>query len=454
MKTPVKNSQNLDGLANDDIFPLILKLAIPTIIGVSVSALYQLLNAFFIGRLGTHAIAAMALTFPFAIAISTIGICFGAGGASFVSRSLGSGKIKEAGRYALSSFLGGLITALLLSFLIRSASLKIFVFMGAENETLILSQRYLRWLLMGYILVVINMISGFIVRAEGNTRMSMKTQLMAFGCNAILDPIFIFYFNFGIEGAGIATLLGQCASVAMYIIHFSTGKSAINLTQGLAAKKDVFAILGIGFPTALNALLQVVSISFLNRVALQYGDAVVAGIGISSRLLMVAALPLNGLCMGAQVLVGYNIGADKFQRVRDVIKTLSLLACGSALLYSLICLAFSEQMASFFSDDKQVIDVASLSIQIFHLAMPFIALQQIFLMYFQSIGVAKIALYVSLLRYLVLTLPLLWILPWYWNVSGIYWAFPLADIVTGLIGFAILRAQMSSLKRTDSARLW
>lgn len=221
--------------------------------------------------------------------------------------------------------------------------------MGATNETLILSQRYLRWLLVGYVLVVLNMTAGFIVRAEGNTPFSMHTQLVAFTCNAVLDPIFIFYYDFGIEGAGIATLIGQCASVAMYIVHFCSGRSVINLKSGFTNGKGLISIVRVGFPAAINSLLQVISIACLNRIAMNYGDTVVAGVGIASRLLMVASLPLNGLCMGSQAIIGYNLGAKKIQRVHEVVKTLSLVACGVAALYTVICILFSRSMAAFFS---------------------------------------------------------------------------------------------------------
>ncbi|MGL6017854.1 MAG: MATE family efflux transporter [Gibbsiella quercinecans] len=446
MKPAADNTVRLSALANDRILPLIIRLALPTIIGVSVSALYQILNAFFIGCLGTQAIAAMALTFPFAIAVSCIGLCFGTGVASFISRYLGAGDNQRAGQYALSSLALGAVCAIVLCVFIEYFSLQIFSYMGAANETLALSQRYLRWLLVGYVLVVINMTSGFIARAEGNTRFSMYTQLAAFICNGLLDPVFIFYYRFGIEGAGIATLIGQCVSVAMYMAYWSSGRSIINLKAGLTSARELCGIVRVGFPSALNTLLQVLSIAFLNRVAMHYGETVVAGVGIASRLLMVAALPLNGLCMGAQAIVGYNLGAGKVRRVHSVIKTLSLFSCGAALLYTLICFFFSRPMAAFFSADPPVIGVAALAIIIFHLSMPFIALQQVCLMYFQSLGVAKTALYISLLRYVVLTVPLLLVLPWYCGVFGIYYALPLADAITGCLCIAILWLQLMRLK--------
>ncbi|MEC5341501.1 MATE family efflux transporter [Brenneria populi] len=446
MRKTADNTRRLAALANDNILPLIARLALPTIVGVSVSALYQILNAFFIGRLGTQAIAAMALTFPFAIAVSCIGLCFGTGVASFISRFLGSEDRDKASRYAFSAIASGVVCAILLSVFIEFFSLQIFSGMGAANETLILSQRYLRWLLVGYVLVVLNMTAGFIVRAEGNTPFSMHTQLVAFICNAIFDPIFIFYFDFGIEGAGIATLIGQCVSVAMYIMHFCSGRSVINLKAGFTNGKELGAIVRVGFPAAINSLLQVISISCLNRIAMNYGDTVVAGVGIASRLLMVASLPLNGLCMGSQAIIGYNLGAKKIQRVHEVVKTLALFACGMAAIYTGVCFLFSRSMAAFFSTDPQVIDVASLAIVIFHISMPFIALQQVCLMYFQSIGIIKTALYISLLRYILLTVPLLLILSWLWGITGIYYSLPLADILTGIVCIAVLRAQLSQLR--------
>ncbi|WP_145957968.1 MATE family efflux transporter [Brenneria goodwinii] len=446
MSKVADNTQRLAALANDNILPLITKLALPTIVGVSVSALYQILNAFFIGRLGTQAIAAMALTFPFAIAISCIGLCFGTGVASFISRFLGAGDNEKASQYALSSIALGAVCAILLCIFIESFSLQIFSAMGATDETLVLSQRYLRWLLIGYVLVVLNMTAGFITRAEGNTPFSMHTQLAAFISNAILDPIFIFYFDFGIEGAGIATLIGQCVSVAMYTVHFSSGRSVINLKAGFANGKGLRAIVRVGFPAAINSLLQVISISCLNKIAMNYGDTVIAGVGIASRLLMVASLPINGLCMGSQAIVGYNLGARKIQRVHEVVKTLTLFACGVALLYTVICFFFSRSMAAFFSTDPHVIAVASLAIIIFHISMPFIALQQVCLMYFQSVGIAKTALYISLLRYMVLTVPLLLILSWYWGITGIYYSLPLADILTGCVCVLLLRTQLIQMR--------
>lgn len=426
-----------------------MRLALPSIMGLSVSAFSQLLNTFFIGQLGTAALAAVSITFPLVLFMTSIGLCFGSGSASLIARKLGSNKKDEASYLAALGFRCAILTAIIITALGIIFSYQIISIFDASEETIHLSVIYFRWMLISHIILVGNMVCGFIVRAEGNTKLSMKTQLVAFTMNAIFDPIFIFWMDLGIQGAGVATLLSQVLAISIYMHYFLNNKSNINpLKRSISYSFDkMMNIIKIGSPAALNIIMGIIALALLNKFASQHGDTVLAGIGIASRLILIATLPINGLCIGSQSIIGYNIGAKNWNRVASALGKLIAVSLTFSALYAIIVLSNASTISSFFTQDPDVIAFGAMALQAFHLTFPFIAIQAVCLMFFQAKGESVKATIMALLRQGICLIPLLYIFHSLYGQEGLLYALPFSDLLAGLIALVLLAQQFLALRK-------
>jgi len=441
-------SSRLQSLERDRLLPLILRLALPSIVGVTVSAAYQLLNAFFVGRLGTAALAAMALSFPFAMCVTAIGQCFGAGAASLLARSLGRADGPAANDYASHALWSAVAAAGVVAVTGWLFAPHLLAWLGTGVATLPLAVGYLHWLLLGYVAVVVNMVCGFIVRAEGNTVLSMKTQISSFAMNAALDPVLIFWLGLGIEGAGIATLLAQFCGLALYWRHFAGRRGAIVLSWPAVGRwwSRLAAIARIGAPSALNTLVAVAAMSMLNGFAARYGEASVAAIGLAGRLAMVAVLPLYGLCIGAQSVVGYNVGAGNWARVAEAVRTMIAVAFAFACVYAGWVVWQAQTIAGWFAHEQATIEIGGRAILLFHCALPVFAMQQVCLMFMQAKGEAVRATLVAVLRQGMFLMPLMALLQSAYGRDGLLFSVPTADMAAGLIAVVMLYRQMRQIR--------
>lgn len=437
----------LEELGTGRLLPLILRLAIPSIIGLSVSAAYQLLNAYFMGRLGTHAIAAVALAFPLVMLMTAVGQCMGAGAASHISRNLGRGDLSAAHMHATSGLLLGMTTASAIAALALSLAPQILVRIGATDTTLPTALIYARWMLAAYVGNAFNLICGFIVRAEGDTRLSMITQIVAFTLNALLDYVFIFILGWGVKGAVAATLLAQLAAAAIYLVHFLFSKGSIRLVRPQPGLDNMRAILSIGTPSALSLVVAVAAMAAMNKLAGQYGDTAVAGVGIATRLLTVAILPVTGLCIGAQAVLGYNMGAQNGKRVASAMRVMAGLGLAYTGTYTLMVVAFAKTFAAVFTHDPAVISIAAHAIAMFHLGLPMFAMQAMAMTLFQAEGQAFHASLVALLRQGILLLPLMLVLQHLFGMKGLVVSQTLAEIAAGAVACCLLVRQSHSLRR-------
>lgn len=439
------SADRLHSIEHDRLLPLILRLALPSVIGVSVSAAYQLLNAFFVGQLGTAALATMALGFPFAMCIAVIGQCFGVGSASVIARSLGSSDTQTASEYASFAFWCSIAVSAIVALMVGLFASWILQLLGATLTTIPLVVSYVHWLLLGYVAIVANMVCGFIVRAEGNTALSMQTQLISFAMNAILDPIFIFWAGWGTDGAGIATFVAQLFGLGLYFRYFTRRKDTVSISWINIFRyfEHLRNILRIGISSALNTLISILAMSVLNSLAAQYGEATVAGTGLAARLLIISSLPLNGLCIGAQSIIGYNVGANNWLRVSATVKTMLAIALCFTVTYAFLIVWKAEDVAALFSEDENVIKIGGYAIALFHYALPFLALQQVCLMFMQSKGEAKRAIMLAVLRQGVFLLPLMVLLNMIYGKNGLLYSVPFADAAVGIVSIFLLVKQMT-----------
>lgn len=444
-------STRLEQLENDPMLPLVLRLAVPTIVGLCVSAAYHLLNAFFVGRLGAEAVAALAITFPITMILTLIGQAVGTGAGSSVARSLGRHDHASAAAFAFTAIVLGLGIAILASGSIATSISVLLTWFGASNNTLPYAVEYLSPILFAQVLLVFNMICGFIVRAEGNTLFSMATQIVAFVLNAVLDSLLIVGWDLGIAGAGFATLISQAAAAALYVWHFATASGVVTLgghpTTGSLERIGV--IMAAGSTAALASVAGIAAMWLLNSTASTFGDDTLAGVGVATRLLFIVALPISGLCIGAQSALGYNIGAGRGDRVRQALTVILSLSLAFSSMCALIGVSQSHALAAWFVTETSSIAVAERAIAAFLAASVCFPAVAVTIMLIQAKGEVTRASLLAITPDGLFLIPLLLVLPRWLGVNGLIVSPFLSEAAAGLTATLVLYREWRRLSRDE-----
>ncbi|MGY3238208.1 putative MATE family efflux protein [Bradyrhizobium sp. USDA 4472] len=447
-----KKSRHID-LSDHNLTSLLLRLAIPSVIGLSINALQQLLNAIFVGSLGAQAIAAVSMTMPLIVVLAAVGEGIGVGTASFISRHLGAGNALEAGRgastaLALAAPIGVIMTIVLLVTL-RG----IFVALGASPTILPIALDYAAILLPGSTLMLLNIVSGFIARAEGNTRFSMWTMLTAFILNALLDPIFIFLLGLGVRGAALATLISQIAAISFYIVYFTKrlGTVLVRISQVSLRVDRIRQLALIGAPATTTSILAALAGMFLYGAAARFGDDFVAAVGIAVRILTIGALPITGFCIGSQAVLGFGWGARDFARVMKVAKFMLSITVALSFAYSAAVIVFARPLVRLFSNSDDVTEIAVLSCIVFHLFFGFYGIESFVMTMLQSLGRARLSAVVSFARQGYLFIPAVLLFPVISGFSGVLASQAIAELGAGMIALFVILRQFAELRRGGPA---
>ncbi|MCA6104072.1 MATE family efflux transporter [Bradyrhizobium australafricanum] len=443
-----KETQQID-LSDPNLTSLILRLAIPSIVSLSINSLQQVVNAIFVGALGTQAIAAVSMTFPILVLLTAVGQGIGVGTASFISRHLGAGEHLEASRgastaLALAAPIGILFTtALLLN--LRG----IFVTLGATLTIMPLALDYAATILFGYTLMLLNIVNGFIVRAEGNTRFSMWTMMTAFILNAVLDPVLIFLLDLGVRGAALATLVSQIAAICLYIAYFTKrrGMVLVRIAHISLRAVRIRQLALIGAPATMTSILSAIAFMLLYETSAPFGDDSIAAVGIAVRLLMIGALPIAGFCIGSQAVLGFGWGARDFARVLKAAKFMLSMTAALSFAYSAAVVIFARPLVTPFSDSEKVTEIAVPTCIVFHLFFGLFGIQSFVTTMLQSFGRARLSAVVSLARQTYLFIPAILLFPVIWGFNGLLASQAIAELGAGMIALFVMFNQFAELGR-------
>ncbi|WFU40297.1 MATE family efflux transporter [Bradyrhizobium sp. CB82] len=445
--------KNID-LSDPNLSSLILRLAIPSIVGLSINALHQVVNAIFVGALGTQAIAAVSMTFPIVVLLTAVGQGIGVGTASFISRHLGAGEYLEASRGASTALaftapIGIMFTAALLLNL-RG----IFVTLGATPTIMPLALDYAATILFGYTLMLLNIVNGFIVRAEGNTRFSMWTMMTAFILNAALDPVLIFLLDLGVRGAALATLVSQIAAISLYIAYFTKlrGMVLVRISHISLRAARIRQLALIGAPATMTSILSAIASMLLYGAAAPFGDDSIAAVGIAVRLLVIGALPITGFCIGSQAVLGFGWGARDFARVLKAAKFMLSVAFALSVAYSAAVVILARPLVRLFSDSEKVTEIAVSSCIVFHLFFWLFGIQSFVTTMLQSFGRARLSAVVSLARQSYLFIPAVLLFPVIWGFNGLLASQAFAELGAGMIALFVMFNQFAELRRHPTSR--
>lgn len=403
-------------LAEEKIPKLILSLAIPSVVAQLVTMLYNMVDRIYIGHTadGTTSMAALGITLPIITLINAFTMLFGMGGAPLCAISLGQKNQENAEKIMANSFVCLVISSIIITLIVLLFKEPILYLFGADAITIAPAKSYISIYVIGTIFVQLTIGMNAYINTQGFTQIGMKTTLLGAILNIILDPIFIYAFDMGIQGAAIATVIAQSAS-CIWVIKFLTGeKSTVRLRKKYFTPdlKIILSICALGISTFImistESLLQ---ISFNNRLSIYGGTTAVGVMSIMNTLLQCISLPTQGIMIGAQPVLSYNYGAKDFKRVRESFKfSIKLTTCATIIIACSIML-FSDMFVKIFTTDSTYIEFARWSIKVFLIGMTIFGLQICCQQSFMALGQAKLSLSMALLRKVILLIPLIYILP-------------------------------------------
>ena len=440
-------------LGKAPIGKLLLKYSIPAIIGMIVNALYNIVDRMFIGRIphvGSLALTGVGITMPIMSIILAFGMLIGIGSTANISLNLGRGNKRDAERLigsalTLSVIIG--ITLTIIGLIFLNPILNIF---GASDNTLIYAKQYLIVILLGSTFSILSFALSSTVRADGNPKMASFTMIIGCIANVILDYLFVFVFNMGIKGAAFATVISQIISSFMLLYYYTLGKSNLKLKlQNLKLSKRLVLItfaIGIApFATQIaNSLVQVVA----NNSLKAYGnDLSIGAMTIISSINMIFFMPIFGINQGCQPIIGFNYGAKKYNRAKKTFIVAAISATIICTIGGILIQAFPKFAISLFNNDPELTAVSVKGVRLYLLMMPIVGINIVSTSYFQSIGKAKISMFVSLLRQVILLIPFTIILPLFMGLDGIWAAGACADFLSVLITVLLLISEFKSLNK-------
>ena len=410
-----------------------------------------MVDSIFIGQgVGALAISGLAVTFPFMNLSAAFGAGVGVGSSSYLSVKLGQRDYSTAQR-----ILGNNITLnIIIGFIFSVVSLifldPILYFFGASDQTIPYAREYMIIILLGNIITHLYFGMNAVLRAASKPRQAMYTTIFTVVLNSILDPLFIYTFDMGIRGAAIATILSQTVALVWQIRLFSDKGELLHLKRGIYRldNRIVKNILGIGIsPFAMNATACLVSI-FVNQRLLEYGgDLAVGAYGIANRVAFIFIMINFGVNQGMQPIAGYNYGAQNYDRLMRVLK-LAMIAGTCVTTSGFIVAEFMPHLCvRLFTNDKVLTDLAVNGIRIMMAAMPIVGYQMIVTNFFQSIGKAKISIFLSLSRQLLFLVPLIGVMPLFFGVNGVWVAMPISDSFSAIFALVMMVRYMRVFKK-------
>ena len=437
-------------LADSHIGRLLIKLSLPATIGMLVMALYNIVDTIFVGHgVGSLAIAGLTIVFPTQMIVMAVAMMVGMGAASIISRALGANDIARAnqtlGNVLLIVVSLGIVVAVGGNLCI-DVLLKIF---GATPAILPYARDYARIILAGTMLFAFAMTANAVVRAEGRATIAMTTMIVSSVLNIILDAVFIFGFGWGIRGAAVATVVSQLTTDLYLLGFFVRGKGSLKICRvgfrpNFKIIREMVAVGSSAFVRQISGSLIAVIVN--NTLKFYGGELSIAVYGIVNRILMFVFMPIFGIAQGVQPIVGYNYGARRYAQALRVLHLgmvcTTLIAVAGAFYLEI----FPAQIFSFFTNDQQLITLGVRAIRIINIGTALIGFQVIATTLFQSLGMARKALYLTVARQLVL-IPLVIFLPIPFQLNGVWCAFPLSDLLFFFVSWGMYRPQVHNLKK-------
>lgn len=429
-------------LGTERIPKLLKQYAVPAIIAMTASSLYNMVDAIFIGHgVGPYAISGLALTFPFMNLAAAFGTLVGVGASTMASMLLGQKNYdiarKVLGNVVVLNFIIGLLfTIVALVFLDP-----ILYFFGASENTISYAREYMQIILAGNVITHVYFGLNSLLRSAGHPKKAMAATIMTVLLNAILDPLFIFTFDMGIRGAAVATILAQVVALVLVVVWFCDKRELIHFERGIfrLERRIVKDSIVIGLaPFLMNFVACFVVIIINMRLKTYGGDLAIGAYGIVNRISFVFIMIVSGLTQGMQPIAGYNYGARQMSRVYEVLKKTLLYATVVLTAGFLIGELCPGLVVAIFTDDPELMEKSIKGMRLVVGMFPLVSLSMVIGNFFQSIGQPKQAIFLSLSRQVVFLIPSLWILPMFFDIAGVWVSFMVSDFLASVVAVILL----------------
>lgn len=429
----------MDNLAKDNISKLLFKYSIPAILAMLVTCLYNTVDRAFIGSMdsvGAYAISGLGVTMPVFTIIGAFGIAVSVGGSTNISIELGRDDIKEAEKILGSTFaleiLGGIVSMVLCLVFID----QILYLFGASDNTIIYAKEYMATMLMGSVINLAGFSLNAAIRADGRPKLAATIMIICSLLNLIFDPLFIFYFGFGIKGAAIGTVICQFINFIWTTYYFTRGKSNIKLRfENIRLDRNVIVVI---LTVAATPFCMEIVTGFIHLVTNKFlhiygGDLAIGAMTAITSISLMFYMPIFGLSQGMQTLIAYNYGAKEFARAKNVLMQGIFAAVVFLTLGLLLIRIYPDAFVNIFTKDPRLQEICLSGIKIYLSTMPLVGICILGPIYFQSIGRVKYSIFLTLLRQVILFIPIISIISKSMGMKGVWISQPIADISAALI---------------------
>ena len=429
------NSSKIKIMSEENVAKALFKLGMPMVVSMLIMALYNVVDTYFVSGLGKHSVAAVSVAFPISLIFSGIGLTFGAGAGSYISRLLGGEKKKEADIVAtvamFTSVIIGAITGMTLLFLLTD----VLKFMGAIPSIIEIAKKYAILFIISTMVSTANVTAGNLAVAQGAAKVSLKAMIIGSVLNMVLDPIFIYGLNLGVNGAAIATLISQVVTLFIYIIYFKSEKSYIklkisNFKPTINAYKE---ILKVGISMFLLQIFSSISMSKISSSASLYGEDAIAAMGIVLRIVTLGTNVVFGYMKGLQPLVGFNYGAKNYKRLNEAIRCCIKYINLFCLVWTILLYIFAPNILSIFGTGESVLKIAVPALRAGVIMFITFGFQFTYSTLYLSMGKALAGGFLSICRQGIIFLPIILLLPKIFGLNGVIYSQAVADLITTII---------------------
>ena len=435
-------------LGTESIGKLLMQYAVPAIIAMTASSLYNMVDSIFIGHgVGTMALSALALTFPLMNLGAAFGALVGVGAATLISVKLGQKDYDTAQRVLGNVFVLNILLGLAFTVIVFPFLNPILYFFGGSDETVEYARQFMEIILLGNVVTHLYLGLNAVLRASGHPKQAMYATIATVAINTILAPIFM--FDWGIRGAAIATVSAQVIALLWQLKQFNNANELLHFRRGIfrLKRKIVFDSLAIGMSPFLMNLAACLIVILINQGLKKYGgDLAIGAFGIVNRLVFIVVMIVMGLNQGMQPIAGYNFGAKLYDRVNKVLKLTIIYATCVTTFGFLVGMLAPNLVVGIFTSDAELTELSATGLRITVMFFPIIGFQMVTSNFFQSIGMAGKAIFLSLTRQMLILLPCLLILPHFFGVAGVWYSMPVSDLLASLIALVMLVYQFRKFK--------
>ncbi|URZ00231.1 MATE family efflux transporter [Clostridium felsineum] len=436
----MNKEKHIEMLRKAPIPEVLLKMGLPTMFGMLITGIYNLVDAYFVGGLGTSQMGAVSITFPLGQAIVGLAVLFGGGAASYLSRLLGANDRKRANNVASTALYSSLIVAAIAIAIIVLLMKPILYGLGATDSIYPYARQYAIIYVISSIFNIFNVTMNNIATSEGVAKVSMIAMFMGAALNVIFAPIFIYGLKYGIAGAAWATAFAQGITFLMYLIYILKRKSVFTFSpKDIRIDGTIYKeIFKVGIPILVFQLIASIAMGLTNSAAKPYGDSAIAAMGIVTRIVSMGVYAVSGFAKGYQPIAGYNYGAKQYDRVREATKTGLIWTSAFCVLLTLGLIIFAGPVVSLFtSNDPQVLKIGKFALRVNIIMFAAMGINSIYCMLSLALGKIAGGWLISIGRQGVFFIPTILILPHFIGLNGVIFSQTIADVLT-FIGMLIL----------------